>query len=217
MLYMSWARYRSIQSPRNYSKELLMKNPCIVIILIWFIGIAIWLPSTLIFGTLDYKTELNFQPPYAKLLMNVIFWFLPLFFILVLSIFIIVKLLKRKNTRSKRNFILARVSLNTGHTSFHNSISFKFKRNMLNMLDSLTLDAKIKFTVIILTFWVQWMPPCFLRILESACDCIPESISIRIYWLTYTVCLTDPIILLILNPNIRLVSNKSLDRRRHLS
>lgn len=45
MLYLCWARLRSIQNPKSFDQELLLKNPIIVMVLIWLGSLLIWIPQ----------------------------------------------------------------------------------------------------------------------------------------------------------------------------
>lgn len=64
------------------------------------------------------------------------------------------------------------------------------------------MGAQTKLTIIIATYWTQWTLPCLITLIDPICNCVSDEASTAIYWLTYTVTLTDPIIILLLNPNI---------------
>jgi hypothetical protein len=75
MLYMCWARLRSIQAPTRFKDEFLLKHPKMVLSSFWVIGLTIWTPVAVVFNTQSFSASLNYRPLYLQLIINVIFWF----------------------------------------------------------------------------------------------------------------------------------------------
>jgi len=65
------------------------------------------------------------------------------------------------------------------------------------------LKAETKLPIILIVYLVQWVPSCLIWMINSLCNCVPIGISKITYWLTFTVALTDSILLLALNTNFR--------------
>ena len=65
------------------------------------------------------------------------------------------------------------------------------------------LKAETKLSIILIVYLVQWVPSCLIWMIDSLCNCVPNDISTVTYWLTFTVALTDPILILSLNSNYR--------------
>jgi hypothetical protein len=95
MLYMCWARYRSVAAPTTFKNEVLIKHPKIVLTSIWGIGLTIWTPITIRYNNLNFSSSLNYDPIYLQNIFNTLFWFVPLILILYYSIQIIWILNKR--------------------------------------------------------------------------------------------------------------------------
>ena len=208
MLYMSWVRLRSIQAPKAYQSEFLIKRPILMMICFWTFGLSIWIPTTFIYGTVDFTTDVNFNPSYIKVIYNIVLWFIPLFSILIVASYIIYILEMRErrkksmsNASSKGNFTVT--FLNTQIASTTSELKPSTYRKIFKYLYRFRLSGQAKFTIIIWTYWFEWAPPCVVTILNPLCDfCVPSDVTAVIYWLTYTVCLFDPLIVLILNPNV---------------
>ena len=87
-------RLRSLDSPKNYEAELLIRHPIIVMICFWTSGLITWAPIVFYFGldeyTLDVRSDsglvksiinckrviLNMKKPYFGMSIYVIFYFL---------------------------------------------------------------------------------------------------------------------------------------------
>jgi hypothetical protein len=95
MLFMCWARLRSIVEPCKFKDEFLIKHPKVVMAFTWVIGLTIWIPITLAYDMLDYSVSLNYDPILLRNVFNFVFWFLPLLLIVVFSVKIIWILNKR--------------------------------------------------------------------------------------------------------------------------
>ena len=175
-------------------------------ILIWVLSLSIWIPITMVSGILDYTISINYNPLFLNNIFNFILWFAPLVGILVLSIRIIWIL----NLRSLRKLGLGSkligatknaVSDITRSTNLTQKSSNNTKK--LNVKKKFTLKPTVRFIIIILIYWIQWIIPCIIILVEGLCDCVSNDILTPVYWLTYTVVLTDPLTILILNPNVK--------------
>ena len=136
------------------------------------------------FGLKEYTLVLNIDSLALNLLDTILLWFLPLCGILIVSSLIFVYLAISKKRKHKFN-------KNTKNDSNNKSV-FEYMFNI-------HLGPQAVFTIMMALYWIQWVIPCG----ETLLSFIPNVvISSDIYWLTYTVCFTDAIILLVLNPNV---------------
>lgn len=185
MLYLSFSRLRCIKNVKNYQNELLLKSPADVMILIWLFSLIIWTPQVFFFGLRDYSLELNIDSLIHNLLNLIFFWFLPILSILIVSC-VIFYYLRMKQIR--------RQHLNENNEN---------RQNRTENKKSLCLKASKRtqsvFTLIMTFYWIQWFIPCVFRLIYFLKKI---EIANEIYWLTYTVCLTDPLILLLFNPKV---------------
>lgn len=236
MLYMTWIRFRSIRAPNTYEKEILSQYPLYVSIGIWLLGLCIWIPITFSYGVADFSTNINFKPVWVEVLLIFITWFSPLIAIIVLAAFILM-ILNERNKRvahMKRASLPSMVTHTTAAfpaarsdpavdndgasttmaataATASASIKSKWRRSQLarKIRSHMRLGPQIRFEIIILSYWLQWFPSCLMAVVDPLCMCVPSSLSATVYWLTYTVCLTDPLVILIFNPNVSLKNRKS--------
>ena len=104
MAYMSYARLRSIQSPKAFKDEFLLKNPRLVIVCFWIFGFTLYPIILLICGTREFTGSTNYRPESMKSLVDILFWFSPLAAITILSVIFWLLLKKRqKNKKSVDN------------------------------------------------------------------------------------------------------------------
>jgi len=104
MAYMSYGRLRSIQSPKAFKDEFLLKKPRLVILGFWIFGFTVYPIILLICGTREFKTSINYQPEAMKSLVDILFWFSLLAAITILSVIFWLLLKKRqKNKKSVDN------------------------------------------------------------------------------------------------------------------
>lgn len=127
-------------------------------------------------------------------------WFTPLFSIIVVSVYImwclhVILQNKKKNQGPAKK--VAKKSLSTLESELD------WKKRLLSKIKKFKISAQTKFTIIILSYWLQWIAPCLLTIANPMCNhCINGPVADAIYWLTFTVCAVDPLVVLILNPNV---------------
>ncbi len=89
----------------------------------------------------------------------------------------------------------------TNLESSYAQIPTSMRKNQRSSRKSFKLKPETKLTIIILVYLGQWLPSCFIWMIDSLCKCVPNAVSTISYWLTFTVSLTDPILILVLNSN----------------
>lgn len=145
---------------------------------------------------IPFAIEADIQPEYFGSIMNIIMWFTPLFSILFVSLYIMWCLhiiMKKKPTKSH----------STSEMNSELTESLSFWRKTLKRILAIRVSAQTKFSIIIFSYWFQWVPPCILTIWNPLCNhCIQGPVADAIYWLTFTVCAVDPLVVLLLNPNV---------------
>jgi hypothetical protein len=166
MLFISWARLRSIQAPKSFDKELLLKKPIVIMVCIWTVGLGFWASTSFLFGTLDYTIDVDFKPEWVKLAFNIATWFIPLFSILVISVYVIYLLLVRHNSKIS-------MSKGTKNTAERSLFSFGYSANeslqtangkelsliykLIKKFRHFHLSAQAKLTIIVTSYWIQWV------------------------------------------------------------
>jgi hypothetical protein len=185
MLYLSFSRLRYIKNVKNYQNELLLKSPVDVMILIWLFSLIIWTPQVFFFGLKDYSLELNIDSLILNLLNLIFFWFLPILSILIVSC-VIFYYLRMKQIRRQ-------------HLNENNENRQNRTENKKSLCWKTSKRTQSVFTLIMAFYWIQWFIPCIFRLIYFLKKI---EIANEIYWLTYTVCLTDPLILLLFNPKV---------------
>jgi hypothetical protein len=197
MLYMCWVRLRSIKAPRTFKNEFLIRKNHSVMILLWFIGLGTWIPITFAFGTYEFSNEVAIHPLYLVTVINFFTWFIPVAFVVLYGVLIIIELNHRRNVKKQKRMTTIATSTmsETNSMAAMSGFSGKFRRPIFG--------PQAKFQLIIISFWVQWSLPCVITLINPICnECINSNVTAYFYWLTYTVCFTDPIIVLLFNPNI---------------
>ncbi len=189
MLYLSWSRLRSIQNPTSYSNEFIFKQSIYVIISIWLVSFIIWTAIVLNSGLKVNSLTLNIDGTFRMFIFQILFWLLPFLFIIIVSIIIFYYLKLRQNTRDQRRLEQNRQqNTNINKSLFENIFKIKFGSHTL-------------FTIIMSVYIIQWLIPFIVELLMfNSTIQIPFIDSI--YWLTYTVCLTDALILVFFNSNV---------------
>ncbi len=136
------------------------------------------------YGTVRFSTHLNIESNFWFFSLYFMFWFVPVVSVLVIALWIINRMYKRN-----KQVIPSKI----------------FVKKKKTFLSRFVIESSVgKFIVIISIYWMQWAPPCFLTVFSPIISYkIPESMTKVIYWLTFTVCLSDPIVVLLVNSNIR--------------
>ena len=145
MLYASYARLRSIQNPKGYQREFMLKRPYHFMEIIWVFSLVLWGAIVNGFGVIQFSNNTNFQPFYWTTITNLL-WFGLLLAILIVAIVIYVFLRQRaqkgkkhinKNLKSAQFSITNNNSLATAQTSLNSSPS-----KMSVMKSSVVLSIK---------------------------------------------------------------------------
>ncbi len=162
MLYCTYARLRSIQNPKGYSTELLLKYPMIVDGLIWVIWLSYWAVVERTIGNIPLTISVNFPDPLWGALL-IIPWVVFLFGVLIVGVYIIVLLvLKSKkggHKKRKKGQIDTQTSLATGPSVTNQSSILTLQTSLMNAkkaVKAYRLSAEKKFIIIIFSFWCQW-------------------------------------------------------------
>jgi hypothetical protein len=194
MLYMCWARYRSVAVPTTFKNEILIKNPKTVMASIWVIGLSIWTPITIRYNNLDFSSNLNYDPVYLQNIFNTLFWFVPLMLILYFSLQIIWILkkrdLKKIQMRNKVRAgltiatVFAKGSLIQNEPMANLAAEIKKQHVVSRKKPSTRWTPQVRFILIILIYWIQWFIPCVAVLVNGLCNCIPNRFYVPIYWLT---------------------------------
>lgn len=198
MLYMSWTRIRSLTRPKTYFNEKIIKYPYSVSVLTWLTGVCIWLPINFSFiyniDSRDYPENtcvIKYKPNYLEFILTLLTWFAPLIIIVFCTGYVMRILYLKNRFNSKHKYVVEK------STNYVNSNS---KRNKLKKF-RFRFDAQAKLSILIVIYLAQWVPSCFLWMINSLCSCIPEKVSTFTYWLTFSVAFTDALLVLLLNPN----------------
>jgi hypothetical protein len=195
MLYMIYVSIRNVKNPKSYKKEIIIRKPYIVMACIWAIGLTIWIPITLSYGTVDYTVSVDFRPVYLQTIINFFSWFLIDMAILILTIYMSFLLFKRSRK------IKTRTSIEMTPNLMSNSEFPKKKFGIATLIRCKSNFYKINinknqdefeplFFLVLITFIIQWMVPCILILVDPLCLCISRETNEIIYWLTFTVCFT---------------------------
>jgi hypothetical protein len=146
-LYLCYVRLRSIQNPRGFQTEKLIKKPYFCLLIIWLLGVLIWSSIVIGFGIVDTKKiKINFAPTYIQAVFVSLLWLLPLCLTLAIAvrfIYLLDKLEKKKifySNRSRSNQIASINDLSTKETT----------------KSSVKLNAKLKFGLVTGVYFILW-------------------------------------------------------------
>jgi hypothetical protein len=206
MLYLSWVRLRSIVAPQSFKNEILIRKPIIVLMSIWIFGLTAWSIIIIPVGVIENTLNVDISNKILVAL-NLIFWILPLLTLLLMS-FIIIKKLYWTSANRKRLLMEKSIQSATTMTSAITTVgptkTTKTKKATRTLLKEKILTPHGRFLILFLIYFTQWIIPAIVVLTDLACDCIPQEKILGIYWLTYSVCLTDPCLIFLLNPNLKL-------------
>ena len=157
MFYITYVRVRSIQAPKTYNKELLMRRPEAVMACIWAFGLGVWTPIILSFGIKDFSCEVNIEMEFLVPLLNILLWFTPLFSILITAL-VLISLL-RKNSQRKSHvsahkheasmYQQSRIPTRTMSFSHTNGTLSSLRAQLNERMKSFRLGAQSKFMIIV--------------------------------------------------------------------
>lgn len=192
MLYLSWSRLRCIQNPRTYHNEFLLKRPYLIMLFIWLMGFSIWTPLVFVYDVEFSSLRVKYLFNLEKFLFSFFFWFSPLLGIPIVSGIIFYHLKKQQNRKIQLR-----------------NICFETNKCLFELLFNYRMHSKSVFGLMMSAYLFQWTIPCLVKLFASLIASKGlNSLFTNIYWLTFTVCLTDPIILLIFNPNLSIIKAK---------
>lgn len=202
MLYISWIRLRSIQMPKTYKTELIAKQPKLIMFLFWLISIIIWTCVVIKYGLNEYNTDLKLTKYNQILFISLIicFWLFPSLISLIISIKMIIYL--KEIDKRKQNMNITTTTNQVIHVDNLADSKLNKKSNKIK--------SSTRYIIIITIFQLQWIPCCLLSLVTPFLnEYSSQLINNIINWLTNTVCLTDPIVVLILNKNLYLKKKES--------
>ena len=166
IFYANYARLRSIQRPKGYEREFLLKRPYLIMVLIWIFSISSWAIIVNSFGISKNDSSINFQPLYLISVFNFFPWCLLLIAILVLATYIYFLLFaKEKAKRSyHRDQITNVASLtlvqNTSNSAYNQSIiplCVNTWFSKFHFLSKFRLKPSIKFIIIMGWFYFSFL------------------------------------------------------------
>ncbi len=201
-LYMCWSRLRCVQQPVTFKNELLIRNPLRLILTSWVISFVIWTPFVYFTELEEHSIDFKYNNLTYTLITYItcfLFWLFPLCCTFILCFFIFYYL-KIGQTR--------RLNL---HSQPVNHI--ETKKSLFEYVFGYNLSTQSVFIIIMSIHWFQWFIPCVIRLIEFFYD---THLDDGFYWLTYTVCLTDPLVLLIFNPNLLGAEHHMNSFQRHV-
>lgn len=100
MVFIAYARLRSLRSPKQYHNEFLISNAKLTMFILWLISALLWLPAVNLIIDLTYKNNecyFNFDPRYI-LIQDSVAYLLPMSVILLITGYIL-KILHERNIR----------------------------------------------------------------------------------------------------------------------
>ena len=188
MLYMSVVLLKSVKRPLQFKNDFIVKQFRIMILLIWTIGLLLGFSISISLGIIPYTLEVNFHSNLQQFLLSFFFWFVILMSLLMVGIILMFNMNILKNKR---------ISFIT-NTDGNSTNGKKIKKR----IRTINLHSQLKIVLLVFTFWIQWMIPCTFYVLNALLHFLSDQAMYNIYWLTYTVCFTDPIVIYLLNPKI---------------
>ncbi len=197
MLFMCWARLRCIVQPVSYSTGILMSRSVTVIFAMWLDSLIVWSIVVATYDVNDFTLQIKYLPSYIGDALNVTFWLVSLVLIFTISV-VIIKVLYKNHMNKKCLMELSVQHMSSSRNDTVTSIEYNSKLNKHK-----AMSPHVRFLLIIVIYWLQWIIPCTTIIIHAFCGCISINTVLKVYWLTYTVCLTDPIVIFLLNPKIK--------------
>jgi hypothetical protein len=173
VLYMTYARYRSIRAPASFLKERLFRYPNLLICSFWLFGAIASSFSAFYFCTFEYSSHIDYNPEIYQFIINFIVWFLPLLGVYILGARIV--LILNRVQKIKQSMV-----------SVHH----------INVFREIFFNPKARFSILIFAFLLQWTVPCLFMLAETFIPIRIDSLILAFKWSTYTVSLTDPILIL---------------------
>jgi hypothetical protein len=193
MLYMCWVRWRCIAAPKSFSSEFIIRKPITMCCLIWACGLGTWAIISTRFGIIPETFSVQFSPSFLKNILNIFFWLTPLLLITILSVFIIIRL--NEASQNKKALTLENSTTNKSST---------LSKTSNTKAKEASMKPHFRFLMLIIIYQIQWYIPCLVVIIDGSCNCVSPDVLTSIYWLTFSVLLTDPFFIYILSPNLKI-------------
>jgi 5-hydroxytryptamine receptor 5 len=209
MVYIAYARVRSLLAPKTYESEAFMKNSRNVLLGLWLFSSILWLPAINLIIHFTYEERscyFTFTLAYI-IVQDIIAYIIPILSLLSLTLFImyIYRLKESARNQKTKQTQTAKRHANFTNLSFIFSNSRQLQSRELRMKErskDKRFNLYIKLTIILLTFIALWLPWIIAWPIKSGCnECVNDTAYIVFYWLGYIQSLVNPILLLILNPN----------------
>ena len=227
MLYMCWARWRCIVAPGSFNSEFLIRNPFALMCLMWLVDLSLWSLVVGLFGLNEFSLSIDYRPGYVSSILNLVCWFVPLMLVFVVGALIIRRLYEFNARRKRLVATIASYHASQGHhlhiVNRHMSLVVNSatrrerasaRRRASSIYNDRAMSPHIRFLLIIAIYWLQWIIPAVESIVSSTCQCVPDQMSRLFYWLTYFGCLTDPLVIFLLNPSIHRLLKRKMGRKR---
>lgn len=106
MVFVAYARLRSLQAPKKYNNELIISHAKLTMLVLWLISGVLWLPAVNVIINLTFKNRecyFNYDPAYI-IMQDTIAYLLPMLIILAITAYI----LKTLHVRNKRRRMMKR-------------------------------------------------------------------------------------------------------------
>ena len=204
MLYMAFVRTMSIVRPTTYLTNIFVRNTFVMTSMVWFVSLFYWGLINTFYVTIDYSYG-NCSIPYNPLFTQFLYFFfgvfIPLCLIIILTVYVALEINKKQKIKRQNHKVKKKDTATTSASANPATNKSKIKKRF-------RLTPETRLTIIVTVYIIQYAPSCFIFLINSLCGCIPNEVSTFTYWLTYTASLTDPITILILNPNYKIKIEK---------
>lgn len=215
MLFLSFCRHKSVTSPKVYHNNILIKYTPYVCTTIWATCFIFWFSVCFSYFFRFYQggnCVLVYNPSILKSLVTFTCWFVPLIIIIIFNTNVLILINFKKIRKNVTPNIINQLKIHvfkenvneSGNNNPSNSVeisSSNYFRKPIKYIKS-KMHAQTKLTIIVLVYLAQWFPSCFMQIINSLCDsCISTQVEGTIYWLTFSVSLTNPLCLILLSPD----------------
>jgi hypothetical protein len=189
ILLASLATIRSLQNPKGYERELILRHPVTSIIIIWFVSLLPWAIIMPIFGNTPYTLNVNFKKNLFIFDVLNLIWLVLLISILAASIWIYVFLNKKSKKKISQKFVKQSLSSQSISNQQQNELATVNQPNAIifmpsklkNKLKKFRLSMQSKFLLIMGSYLLLWLPAC-LMISISPYIYIDPGIFLGIYW-----------------------------------
>ena len=207
MLYMAFCRFMSVHQPATYQNNRFVKHPFYMTTSIWIISLIYWGFINCFYIIPDYQygsCTIGYSPSYTEFIYFFIGVFSPLCGIITLTIYVAYKIAQKQ--RSKRQKHKKFKKDDTASTTVSPNQAGTNKQTKKTKTQT-RLTPEMRLTIIVTVYLIQYAPSCIVSLINFN-SIVPAQVASVLYWLTYTASLTDPITILILNPNYKIKDQK---------